>query len=343
MRRYSGVLLQAWEEATGQPVRSVAPSDFVSRRVRGARLRKFVRYLEQLAFAVTLPVRRRHADLVHVADHSDAPYLLVPGMRGSLITCHDLIAVRAARGDFPERRVRATGRVYQAGVLAGLRRAGLVLAVSQATAGDLHALGVGSSVQVLHNPVDPGFTRPEHAPVTAPIDGPYFLVVSGSSWRKARDDALRVFASLWDEKPWTEHLLVIVGGGLTPSERRIVRGVQDRVVIRTWIPDEELRALYRGASALLLLSKYEGFGWPGVEANAQGTPVIARRTSVLEETVGKAGVFLRMDGDLVAQTSDLAPRLEAARAAARANAERFGWQPFVGGLRALLRAPESRP
>src|SRR3954452_7862518 len=57
MRRYSGVLLQAWEEATGQPVRSVAPSDFVSRRVRGARLRKFVRYLEQLAFAVTLPVR----------------------------------------------------------------------------------------------------------------------------------------------------------------------------------------------------------------------------------------------------------------------------------------------
>jgi glycosyltransferase involved in cell wall biosynthesis len=180
------------------------------------------------------------------------------------------------------------------------------------------------------------FTRPDPQPEAPEIDRPYFLVVSNSSWRKARDDACRVYRHLCDDGQWRDHALVVVGEDLTPAERDILGDALDRVLIRPGVPDEELRRLYRDASALLLMSRYEGFGWPAVEANAQGTPVVARRVPVLEETLGKAGVFLEPDVDLSSQTTGLASRLDAARAEARANAERFEWQPFVEGLRRML-------
>ena len=61
--------------------------------------------------------------------------------------------------------------------------------------------------------------------------------------------------------------------------------------VRGYVPKEELAQLYRGAAALVLPSRYEGFGLPVVEAMASGTPVVAAPDEALREVAGDAAVF----------------------------------------------------
>jgi len=57
------------------------------------------------------------------------------------------------------------------------------------------------------------------------------------------------------------------------------------------VSDEELVALYQGAHAFVFPSLIEGFGLPGLEAMAAGTPVIAARASCLPEIYEQAALF----------------------------------------------------
>ena len=57
------------------------------------------------------------------------------------------------------------------------------------------------------------------------------------------------------------------------------------------VPKAELAELYRRAAAVLLLSRYEGFGIPVLEAMASGTPVVLSDDPALREVAGDAGVY----------------------------------------------------
>ena len=66
----------------------------------------------------------------------------------------------------------------------------------------------------------------------------------------------------------------------------------DAVVMLGPVPERRLRALYRGAAALVYPSLYEGFGLPLIEAMACGTPVIASAVTSIPEVVGDGGLLL---------------------------------------------------
>jgi glycosyltransferase involved in cell wall biosynthesis len=93
-----------------------------------------------------------------------------------------------------------------------------------------------------------------------------------------------------------------------PATVDIVRdlGLEDHVKVTGFVSDEQLGALYRGASAFVLPSLFEGFGMPAVEAMALGVPTIVSDIPVFREvTLGHAHYLPRpRDGDSVAETID---------------------------------------
>lgn len=69
-------------------------------------------------------------------------------------------------------------------------------------------------------------------------------------------------------------------------------GIADKIIFAGFVPDEELKYLMNGAVALALVSLYEGFGIPVVDAMACGVPTIVSNVSSLPEIVGQAGLLV---------------------------------------------------
>ncbi|HHO0106950.1 glycosyltransferase family 4 protein [Klebsiella quasipneumoniae] len=59
-----------------------------------------------------------------------------------------------------------------------------------------------------------------------------------------------------------------------------------------YLPDSELPELYRGASAVVFISLYEGFGLPVIEAMASGVPVVTSNTTSLCEVAGDSALLV---------------------------------------------------
>jgi glycosyltransferase involved in cell wall biosynthesis len=103
------------------------------------------------------------------------------------------------------------------------------------------------------------------------------------------------------------------------------------VLFPGFVSDEDLPALLSGALVFAFPSLYEGFGFPVLEAQACGTPVLTSTTSSLPEVAGEAALLVDplsteaiADG-LVQLATDSALR-QRLRTAGFANIQRFSWQ-----------------
>ncbi|MGH3102960.1 MAG: glycosyltransferase family 4 protein, partial [Gaiellaceae bacterium] len=168
--------------------------------------------------------------------------------------------------------------VFRTFVPRAARGAARVLAVSERTKADLIELyGIPSErIAVTTNGVDPAFAPGEGEP-----DG-YLLFVGAIQARKSPLVAAEAAAELG--RP-----LVVVGPEKEPDLARELerRGAE----LRGYVEKDELAQLYRGAAALLMPSRFEGFGLPVLEAMACGTPVVAAPEPALREVAGEAAIF----------------------------------------------------
>lgn len=69
-------------------------------------------------------------------------------------------------------------------------------------------------------------------------------------------------------------------------------GVTESVLVHGYLPDLEYQRLFTSASAVLMLSTFEGFGLPVVEAMRQGIHVIASRDPALLEAGGSSAAYV---------------------------------------------------
>ncbi len=302
MRRYAEWLDRVLGER-GHRVTIARPRPFFSRLSRHPGLGKFLGYLDKyVLFPPRLRRVARGQDLVHVLDHSNSMYLRTVRGTPNLITCHDVLAIRSARGDFPDHPTRWSGRLVQKWVLSGLRSARHIVCVSARTAADLKSLigETGAMVRVIPNALNwnysPGAGMPEGLCARLGLrPGERFLLhVGGNQWYKNRAGVVRIFARLVRHVEFASARLILAGKPWTSALRDVVRQerIADRVIEATGLSNEDLQALYSHAAALLYPSLAEGFGWPIIEAQACGCPVITSCRPPMSEVAGEAAILI---------------------------------------------------
>jgi glycosyltransferase involved in cell wall biosynthesis len=128
---------------------------------------------------------------------------------------------------------------------------------------------------------------------------PYVLHLGTIKPRKNLPRLVRAFAQA-DLPPRTR--LALGGMSTTGSDavQQAVRetGLQTRVVRLEYVTDADLPALYSGATCVALVSLYEGFGMPALEALACGAPLLIGNRGSLPEIGADAAVVvdpLRVD------------------------------------------------
>ncbi|MFL5822901.1 MAG: glycosyltransferase family 4 protein [Solirubrobacteraceae bacterium] len=264
-----------------------------------------------------LPRRAAGCQLIY------SPANLAPvASRRNVVVIHDAAALR-----HPEAYSR-TYVTYQRLLLPQLaRRARLLITVSEFSKRELvDLLGARpESIEVIpggvgerfHARVDPG--PAEHV---LGLRKPYVLAVGTVSARKNLDTLGRT------ERALREKGIELVVAG---SDRDYLRPVSVPARRLGFVPDPLLPSLYAGARAVVLPSRYEGFGLPCLEAMACGVPVVCSPFGALPETCG--------DGALVVDPADEIQFAEAVLSAAcheptrgrlsvagLARAARYSWE-----------------
>src|SRR5262249_39725898 len=126
------------------------------------------------------------------------------------------------------------------------------------------------------------------------ITKPYILYTGTLEPRKNIKGILDAYNALPPQVRATYSMVLAGGRGWLDQEIRAQLADLQHLDLLTpgYVPDEDLPALYSGASLFVYPSFYEGFGMPPLEAMACNTPVIAADNSSLPEVVGDAGILV---------------------------------------------------
>ncbi|MDX6718195.1 MAG: hypothetical protein QOJ63_449 [Solirubrobacteraceae bacterium] len=177
---------------------------------------------------------------------------------------------------------KLVGEVYREMLL----RADLVLCISpweRWAIGDIVWPGSASCAVVA-----PGCDFSQFVPGPATRGRDLLFVGDFREPRKRFDRVVDVFAHVRAADAGAR--LLVVGNESERAAAELAPGLADAVVSLGYLPEAKLREAYAGAAVLLLLSEYEAYGLPVIEALASATPV------VMSEQPAPRSLFGRLDG-----------------------------------------------
>ncbi len=288
--------------ALGHQVRLIRPATVFGRLPVSSFAKKYLGYIDKLIIFPFVIIRRAiWADVAHVCDHSNAFYLPFLLGKPSLVTCHDLFAVRSARGDYLQHSVGRAAKLMQSWVAFFLPRFKAIACVSAATRADFislfqeatqrtHVIYLGLSYPYFRMDRSMAMARLSGIGVDAGAD--FFMHVGNNNWYKNRAGLLDIFAELlkrMDTKP----LLLLVGKEMTSGmlDQCDHLGITSNVRSLSGVSNEELCALYSCSKGLIFPSLKEGFGWPVLEAHACGCPVFTTNMPPMTEVGGSGAAY----------------------------------------------------
>ncbi len=235
-----------------------------------------------------------NVDVVHSPDFIP-PYRF--GRRWArVITVHDLAFLR-----WPE-LITAESRRYYGQIFDAVKVADRIIAVSEATRRDLLdrvSSTIGTRVVVIPEGVGNTFASSDKTIAFSfvrerfDVVRPFFLFVGTVEPRKNLPKLVRAFARHVKGHGHEVDLVLAGSRGWLDAEFNATLGeAGGSVHVLGRVTETELVALYNAALALVLVSQYEGFGLPALEAMACGCPTIVSNTGSLPEIVDGAGLLV---------------------------------------------------
>lgn len=243
-------------------------------------------------WALYLQLKALKPDLVHFTA-PNAP-LLYRGAR--VVTVHDLTLLDydTSRGSGIRKVLRGLKRLPFMLVLANDARFATALITATDFVHDQLIERLGAPSARVHTTLlaaDPNIAEP------APINrfgklGHYIFYIGNMYPYKNINSTIQALAELKDHPT----LQLVIAGKRDSFSAQLEAlagqmGVGDRVKFVGYVSDGEMISLYRAAALYVNPSLSEGFGLQGLEAMAQGTPVIAARASCLREVYGNAAEY----------------------------------------------------
>ena len=220
--------------------------------------------------------------------HSAHPLLMPSRTAAQVVTIHDLDFL-----DHPERTSGEIWRDYVPLVGDHARRADAILTSSRHSAAAIVERLRVPAARVTVCPAGPprwtngGRQRPRRA------DG-YILFIGTLSERKNVGTLLDAYERLVLRRSDAPRLR-LAGARTAAAAPWLSRLAQPPFTGRAdyagYVPDAGRRALFEGASIVVMPSWHEGFGLPALEAMALGIPVVAAKAGALPEVVGDAGIL----------------------------------------------------
>jgi len=127
------------------------------------------------------------------------------------------------------------------------------------------------------------------------ISGKYILAVGNIHPRKNLVRLIEAFKIL-KSTAGIPHQMVLIGKSFWQQASVLAKQVHavdlsNEVVLTGYVPNNELRLLYRRASLFIYPSLYEGFGFPILEAMVHGVPVVASDNTSAPEVGGDAAMY----------------------------------------------------
>jgi glycosyltransferase involved in cell wall biosynthesis len=281
----------------------------------------------------------RGAQLVHGTN-----YVVPPTSLPSVVSVYDCWFLR--RPDLATPVVRRAGRRLERAVAHGA----WVHASSDATATEVRSLLGTDRVVTIHLGAPAGPPPATELPRPAVADvlgGRRFVLAIGTEER--RKDLPRLVAAFDAVAADDGEVTLVIAGApgdasveLDRALARLRPAAAERVLRLGRVDDDAKHWLLRRASVLAYPSLDEGFGFPIVEAQLAGTPVVASDVGAVSE-IGGDGVHLVAVGDTAALAAaihrvlhDGVLRLGLVEAGNR-NARRFSWNATAAGLLDLYR------
>ncbi len=238
--------------------------------------------------------------LVHDAgdDLFHAPAYLSPLIMGvpKVVTVYDLISIEQ-----PQFASRANHWNYRLMVPPGLRGAQAISVPSEDARAAVARVvpGVAERCRVIPLGVEERFGQADELDVAAVrerfrLPERYLLWVGNIEPKKNVLTLLEALARLKADGRRVPRL--VLAGALSWGTHDVMRaflqrGLQSQALFLGRVRDEELPALYAGATAFLFPSLVEGFGLPPLEAMAAGVPVVGSSRGAVAEVIGEAGLL----------------------------------------------------
>lgn len=252
---------------------------------------------EQIKFPTIL--NKEKLDLVHF------PYFSVPIFykKPHVVTIHDLILDHFPTGEastlsFPLYQLKLLG--YKFIIAYAIKNAKKIITVSKTTKKEIvDHFGINEDrIAVAYEGVDKGIMN--HQSRIMNKKKPYFLYVGNAYPHKNLNrllDALNILISSprGEAGQYPNISLVMVGKEdffyKKLRQKAHKMNLQEQVIFKGNITDEELSGLYKSALALVMPSLMEGFGLPIIEAMANNCLVLASDIPVHKEIAGSASLY----------------------------------------------------